>query len=261
MRRLAPLLLLLTLTACAATPVPAESTIGQGYPAEPEWPQVGPQSLAKWESFPVQANPRPLVLLGQTVNIEQGFADGDGKLAFSEGRIDPDGKVPPDATEAFAKLVKPGAGEPRIKVISVVKGTAKFPTDRGPRDLPAWIFELTKTVGPVTVLDVKPNYQGSFATTTATLSPDGMTLTIPMGKPQEPCPGEPRVTHEAQWLESPTAVAVGLKKITGEVAPGQRGNCAHDMALRLTDYTIRLDKPLGNRVLIDANGNAISVSS
>jgi hypothetical protein len=257
MRRLA-LLLALALAACA--PQPADSAIGESGPGGEDWPRVGPQSLAKWASFPVDADPRPLVLLGEPVNVEKGFTDGDGKAAFLDGRIDPNGKVPPEAAEAFAKLAKPNAGTPKIKVISAELGTAKFGTDRGPRELPAWIFQLTETLGPVTVLAVKPDYQAGYAMSGAKVSADGMTLTVAMAKAVEPCPGEPRVTYEPEWLESTTAVAVGLRNQTGPVAPGVKGNCAHDLAYRTADYTIKLSKPLGSRVLADASGNAMPVT-
>jgi hypothetical protein len=257
MRRLAPLLLVIALTACGAAPLEVGTASGGGG----QFPEIGPRSLEKWASFPVEADPRPLVLLGERVIVERGFTEGDAKAAFSDGRIDPDGRLPPEAAEAFAQIAKPAAGEPKIKVISVVKGTAKFMTDRGQRALPAWVFELTQTLGPVGVLAVKPDYEAAPAMTTAIVSGDGMTLTVPMLKAYEPCPGEPRTTYEPQWLESPTAVAVGLKPIVGEVAPGEPGNCAHDLAYRTADYMIRLDKPLGNRVVVGAEGNVISVSS
>lgn len=253
MRRLAPLLALLTLTACAQAPQWADSAIGQG---DGLWTPVSEQSLAKWASFPVNANPRPLVLIGEKVGIKDGFAEGDGKAAFLDGRIDANGKVPPEAAEAFAQLVKPGAGEPKLKVLSATQGKAMFGTDRGPAELPAWIFVLTETLGPVSVLTVKPDYEAGYAMSTAKISADGMSLTVPMGHAPEPCPGEPRITYEPEWLESPTAVAVGLKQPTGKL-----GDCARDLVYRTQDYTIKLAKPLGNRVLVDSSGNPIPVVS
>lgn len=193
--------------------------------------------------------------------MEKGFADGGGKAAFMQGRIDPDGKVPPEAADTFAKIAKPSAGEPKIKVISAELGKATFPTDRGPRELPAWIFQLTGALGPATVLAVKPDYQLGYSMTDAKVSGDGMTLTVRMAKAVEPCPGEPRITYEPEFLESPTAVAVGLKPVTGPMEPGVKGNCAHDMMYRSADYPIKLAKPLGNRVLVDANGQPMPAVS
>jgi len=253
------MLLLLMLTACAQPPAASAPMAGSGEVGGPA--PVSARSLEKWASFPVQADPRPLVLFGEPVSIREGFTDGDGKVAFAEGRVDADGKVPPEAAEAFEKLTKPGSGGPRLKVLSARKGTAAFATDRGPRDLPAWIFELTQTLGPVAVLAVKPDYEAEYATFSAKVSADGATLTVMMNKADEPCPGEPRVTLEPQWLESPTAVAVGLKQVIGPVEPGEKGNCAHDLALHMAEYTISLDRPLGNRVLVDSGGNPIPAVS
>jgi hypothetical protein len=260
MRRVVPVVLLLALAACAQQPtaVPAPMV---GWGQADQWGTVSAQSLEKWASFPVDADPRPLVLLGERVNVKEGFTDDDGKIAFIEGRVDADGKVPPEAAEAFAQLAKPAEGNPRIKVLSVHKGTAAFPTDRGGRDLPAWIFELTQTLGPVAVLAIKPEYEAGYATFQAKVSADGVTLTVTMAKASPPCPGEPRITLEPQWLESATAVAVGLKQVIGPVEPGEKGNCAHDAALHMAEYPIRLDRPLGNRVLVDSHGNPMPAIS
>ncbi|HEX6685705.1 MAG TPA: hypothetical protein VF062_23215 [Candidatus Limnocylindrales bacterium] len=262
MRRLAPVLLVLALTACAQRPEAATPTIGE--PVDSMFPRVSQQALDKWASFPVDADPRPLVLIGDPVSSVQGFSTDNGKLAFTMGRIDPDGKVPPEAAEAFSVLTEAKQAAPPevqpIKVISAVKGTAAFFTDRGAKQFPAWTFELTESLGPVAVLAVKPDFTSGHALSNAKVSADGMTLTVPMAKASEPCPGEARITYEAESLESATAVAVGLKPVTGEVAPGETGNCAHDLVYRTADYTIRLSKPLGNRVLVDASGNVLPVS-
>jgi len=255
MRRLA-LLLVLILTACSSPP--AESAIGEGYAAE--WPRIGPETLAGWSSFPVGADPRPLVLLGEPVSAEQGFADDKAKTAFTEGRIDAGGKVPPEAAEAFAKLVKPGAGEPGLKVVSTTQGKATFATDRGPRALPAWIFQLTGVQGPVAVLAVKPDYQKAGTMYGANVSADGLTLTVRMPAAPVPCEGEARITYLPEWLESPTAVAVGLKKQTGKALPGNPATCRH-MPNSTSEYAIKLGAPLGNRVLVAANGNPLPAVS
>jgi hypothetical protein len=255
MRRLI-LLLVLTLTACGSS-APVESAIGEGY--ADEWPRIGQETLAKWASFPVGTGPRPLVLIGDQVKAEKGFADDNAKSAFAEGRIDANGKVPPEAAEAFTKITKPGAAEPKLKVLSAAQGKAVFGTDRGPAELPAWIFELTGAHGPVAVLAARPDYQRGATVYGAKVSPDGLTLTVTMPAAPVACGGEPRITYFPEWLESPTAVAVGLKKQTGEVMAGTVGTC-HRMERRPADYTVKLGKPLGNRVLVGGNGQPLPVT-
>lgn len=262
MRRLAPIIVVLALTACAQPRDTAVPLIGA--PADPAGPRVSQQALDRWAPFPVDLEPRPLVLIGDAVWAPHGFSTDDGKLAFITGLIEPDGKVPADGADAFSALTKAKQSPPPhlrpIKVVSAVKGTASFSTDRGPAQLPAWTFELTDSLGPVAVLAVKPDYTGGYGMGNARVSADGMMLTVSMASPPQPCPGEARLTFEPEFLESRTAVAVGLRSITGEVVPGVTGDCAHDLVLRRTDYTIRLSRPLGNRVLVDALGNVWPVS-
>jgi hypothetical protein len=145
-------------------------------------------------------------------------------------------------------------------VVSVAKGNATFPTDRGPRELPAWIFQLTQAQGPVAVLAVKPDYQQAATVYGAGVSPDGLTLTVRMPAAPVACEGEPLITYLPEWLESPTAVAVGLKKQTGQVRAGAVGTCRRHET-RPAEYTIKLSKPLGNRVLVAANGNPLPVTT
>lgn len=256
MRRLV-LLLALALTACGSGE-PVESAIGEGY--ADKWPRIGQETLAGWTSFPVGADPRPLVLLGERVNVKDGFADDAGKTAFAEGRVDANGKVPPAAADAFAKLTKPGAGEPKLKVLSVTQGKAVFGTDRGPAELPAWIFQVTGAQGPVSVLAAKPDYQRDATIYGAKVSPDGLTLTVTMPAAPVPCGGEARITYLPEWLESRTAVAVGLKKQTGEVMAGTVGTC-HRLESRPADYTVKLGNPLGGRVLVGGNGEPLPAVS
>lgn len=253
MKRLAVLLVVM-LASCSSPPV--ETAISEGY--ADEWPRIGQETLAGWSSFPAGADPRPLVLLGEPVTAAQGFADDSAKTAFGEGRVDADGKVPPEAAEAFARMVKPGAGEPKLKVVSAAQGKATFGTDRGPREMPAWIFKVSGVEATVAVLAVKPDFQRPATMYGATVSPDGLTLTVKMPGAPVPCQGEARITYLPEWLESPTAVAVGLKKQAGKAMPGDVAACRHQPN-STADYTVKLSKPLGNRVLVAANGNPLPV--
>jgi hypothetical protein len=257
MRRLALLVAVLALTACGSGE-PVESAISEGY--ADDWPRIGPQTAAEWASFPVGAEPRPLVLLGGQVTVPKDFADFESKTMFTEGRIDPDGKVPPEAADAFAQLVKPAAAGPRLKVASAEKVTGRFGTDRGQRDLPAWVFRLTGVREPVAVLAAKPDFQFPETIYSAQVSPDGVTLTLRLPAPPVACGGEPKITYHTEWLESPTSVAIGLKKLTGKIVAGNVGTCRR-MPNSSANYTIKLNGPLGNRVLVAANGDPLPVTS
>ena len=45
-------------------------------------------AVARWDAFPAERLPRPLVLVGQRAFVEQGFATGEAKLAYLEGRVE-----------------------------------------------------------------------------------------------------------------------------------------------------------------------------
>lgn len=250
------------LAGCAGTTPPPTVDLPQA-PQDSDT-RIGPHSLEPWKDFPVDANPRPQILIGELVNVgEGGFATGDAKLAFLEGSIDPDGKVPPEAEPAFKKLTqgKP-LGSPAIRVLSVSKGTADYATDRGSTSLPVWRFRLTDTIGDIVVLAEPVTWhrtQLSFGP--QKVSADGLTLTLSMPAPAPPCPGQPTTVLVAESLESDTAVAVGLRTEDGPIAPGEpKGECVHDLMMRYAEYTVKLNKPLGNRVLVDAQGNPMAVT-
>ena len=44
-------------------------------------------ALQRWEAFPVDRAPRPLVLTAPSVGFERGFRSGDAKMAFLHGDI------------------------------------------------------------------------------------------------------------------------------------------------------------------------------
>ncbi len=266
MRAIPALIALATLTACASTrPVPVQPGLGQ---AHQEQERIGQHSFNPWRDFPVDADPRPIVLLGETVQVgDGGFATGDAKAAFVDGQIDPAGKVPAEAAEAFKQLTEPAKGRPAngitpLRVLSVAKGTAAFATDRGTRQLPAWTFRLSDTIGEVAVLAERIEWIRPFSGLGRhTVSADGLTLTVRLHKAYEPCPGEPSQILTPEVLESRTAVDVGLRSELGPNAPGEPvPNCAHDLMLRLADYAVKLASPLGNRVLVDAQGRPMPVS-
>ncbi len=274
------MLALLMLTACAQAPSPAGQSADSAMSAESEapaesvmpedpaagqgggggpgpgpgtWPPITEKSLARWASFPIGADPRPLVLVQPEV-AEPKFHQVEDDTNFYLGRVDANGKVPPEAAAAFAKLAKPNSGKPKIKVLSARLGTASFDTDRGTRELPAWFFELDGAYGPATALGIKIEYKGEYPNSRATLSGDGRTLSINMAKAPAPCPGASPFTYQARRLESPTAVAVGLT-----ASGGPDGTCARRAMYETEVYTIKLTSPLGNRVLVDPKGNPIMV--
>src|SRR5437879_3449547 len=72
--------------------------------------QTRPQALkamARWQDFPVHADPRPLVLTGQTILFRGGFPTSEAKDAFLHGAIDGEPSVPHTVVEIFRRGVRP----------------------------------------------------------------------------------------------------------------------------------------------------------
>ena len=238
------------------------------------------QVLRDWSAFPASATPRLLVLTGAPVaDPASGFPSGTAKLAYLEGAFNLPSSLPVGpataagfplitAREATGVLKSVAAKGPpltsRLAVTGVRLGTAVFDTDRGPRQLPAWLFGLAGVRDPAGVLAVAPSrifapprrpanprpFVGS-----ALLGRDGRTLTVEFtgaGSGTGPC----TASYSLDQAASRTAVAVAVK----EHAHGGKVACAAVGYPRRV--TMVLPAPLGGRVLIDAaSGVAITVTT
>ncbi|GAB4051952.1 hypothetical protein [Catellatospora paridis] len=274
---------LFVLAGCA--PVPerggAVPLVGEAAP-----PADVAAQLARFADFPVDRTPRPILLLSGRVK-EYGYTSGDAKIAMSQGRLTlqaalPDGPATVRATlsdgafelpaigarQAYDLLVAvgdpasaPDATPPPLLVTKVALGEAEFLTDRGPRMLPAWLFTAPESMRPLAVAAPAdtafwPVEHTDGVMGSAGLAADGVTLTVRLSTPPEPCAGQPVHEYAAEAVESATAVAVRLRIVASSPAasPGGSGDCIRDAMLRTAEYTVRLVRPLGNRVLLRASG-------
>ncbi|GAA1367691.1 hypothetical protein [Catellatospora chokoriensis] len=277
---------LLMLAGCA--PVPergggAVPLVGEAAP-----PADAAALLARFADFPVERTPRPIVLLSGRVK-EYGYTSDEAKIAMSQGRLTlraalPDGPATVRATladgafdlpaisarQAYDLLVAlgdpasvPTATPPPLLVTKVEFGEAEFVTDRGPRMLPAWLFTTPGSVQPLAVAAPDdtafwPVDHADGVMSSAGLAADGVTLTVRLPTSPEPCAGQPVHEYAAEAVESAKAVAVRLRIVATSPAasPGGSGDCIQDAMLRTAEYTVRLARPLGNRVLLTAYGMA-----
>lgn len=117
------------------------------------WEQATSQAaaaLALWDEFPVEASPRPLVLTGQTVLFTGGFPSDQAKLAFLQGAVSTTVPVPAGLLDALCPNRDPTLDD-TLLVVGAEPTTGTFPTDRGPKQLPAWTVTLACIHSPFTV--------------------------------------------------------------------------------------------------------------
>jgi hypothetical protein len=236
--------------------------------------------LQAWSAFPANATPRPLVLTGAPVaDPASGFPSGTAKLAYLEGAFNLPAALPAgpasaagfpliSARQAAGVLKSVAAKGPpvtrRLTVTGVRLGTALFDTDRGLRDLPAWLFALAGVRDPAGVLAVAPGriftppgraVSGHPFVSGARLGGDGRTLTVEFtgaGSGTGPC----SASYALGRAVSPMAVAVAVQE-------HERDGTALCAAVGYPRrVTVALPIPLGGRVLVDAaSGVAIPVTT
>jgi hypothetical protein len=227
-------------------------------------------AIRRWDTFPVDRMPRPLVLVAPSVSVDGGFDSAEAKLAFLDGAITSAVPIPEAVLESLPQRRDRGASsgpEPQpLVLVGASRSTTEFSTDRGRRELPAWRLDTDATSGPIWVLDPDIASQAwAPENPTSTARPpgtpreglgdharpeaDGRTLTFYFtGAPpdQEQYP-------RAEVIESPQAIAlVPVAKDVGR--PGIRILPGHGHKV-----VAHLQAPLGARVLVDLHGNPIEV--
>ncbi|MCU1426166.1 MAG: putative secreted protein [Actinomycetia bacterium] len=231
-------------------------------------------ALDAWSSFPLNATPRPLVLLaGSVLAPSGGFANTDDKEAFLSGAITTPAALPlgPDradgyaivgASDALTTLRATGTGNAThtLTTTAVRFGSGSFPTDRGSLELPAWLVSFAGVQNPAAVLAVDraaqfipphPSDQPSQFGATTTLDAGKLVLHFVGAAPGTgPCTAD----YAAHVVEGATAVVVGIEAIRHETSG--TGSCVAVGYSRET--TITLSSPLGARVLVDEQTKSAS---
>lgn len=216
---------------------------------------VDDEVAARWGMFPVDVVPRPIVLLDNHVRVEGGFIDGESKMAWLEGAIDPDAPIAA-ALSALLRTRRPGHAQTRLRIIDVTTTAAPFRCDRGPRDLPAYRLQLTGLRGSCVMLapevecwwPTNDSDQHRGPASAASIDDDGVTIHL------SAFGGVLTEFHRAEFQEH-AAYVVG-RAITSErrVAPGTA------VALMGIDRKVmgRLMAPLGGRVLLNTSGQPLA---
>jgi len=257
------------LGACGGTPATGRSHTG---------PESASQLLEAWAAFPVHASPRPIVLVGSPVVDPLKFPDGRAKIDYMSGAFDGPASLPtgPARADGYPVITgdaalallrsqlhmtvqgpTPSQAATRLKIIEARFGTGTFPTDRGDKTLPAWLFSFARVEGQVAVLAIAlasqwspagrgTPTQGASFVNGATIGNDQRTLTIGLigaAAGTGPCTSSYTLT----LTESSTAVVASVT----EVSHGSPGTACTLVGYLRTASAV-LDAPLGNRVLLDA---------
>lgn len=270
----------LLLAACAQSP---EVVAGPGAPAgsASPTPTTGQAdlliaALEKWKDFPVDADPRPLIILRETSG--GGFETSEAKDAYGEG----DWSTPkelPRTPKAFGGYPVIGAaaaldvlrGEEGgakkegdgIEIEHVRLTTSEFATDRGTLELPAWRVDFDGGTLPFFVVAVAdsaryvpeakaPFY--SYGGVTGTESDTELMLSHG-GAADDPSPCG--ADYRVETAESDKAVAFRVVTVArpGAALAPDRAICTDMLHSRSTP--LKLQEPLGKRVLLSADAERV----
>ncbi len=127
------------------------------------------EALALWDGFPVDRQPRPIVLMS--------YAIGPGAIAMVEDKasvlhqaaVVSDVELPPGLLEALQPDPAPHWHVDPVRVRSIRRVYPEFRTDRGHRPLPAYRIEFAG-VAPRRALD--PKFKGSENRSMHALDPE-----------------------------------------------------------------------------------------
>jgi hypothetical protein len=207
------------------------------------------QALAKWERFPVDHEPRPIVLTGSgVVQLERLRADAQWRAVF-DGPAVPESDLPPELLAAaidYCRDVQTLAPRPLARII---RANGPFGTDRGIRQLPAWMMYPDDRRWPFIALDPQfnrrmtwwPDGLSTCGHEPSMLAGDGRTLTYRfMGTPAVYA-----AYPHANVFETATAVLVEPVAVNLAAPDNARLDYAEER-----EVVVHLAAPLGNRVLI-----------
>lgn len=238
-----------------------------------QWLAAAQWALTRWETFPVDAAERPLVLVDSPVRVSQGFASGEAKLNFFAGNIDGPAPLPPGVQDVIVRVADtaPSAKQtPRhlVAITQVAEDHIEVNTDRGFRELRAWrlsgpeIAEYVWIVDPPIVLASWPRPEQpsppvhlagtSHLLLEARLDKDRRTLIVALI-------GAAEAEAQIRATVVETHAAVAIIPTSSPEPSGHVHSWATPVGKR-TLITVTLAEPLGKRVLVDLDGTPCTVS-
>jgi hypothetical protein len=230
-------------------------------------------ALSRWEFFPAGQRPRRLVMSGPMTRFEHGFRSGEAKLAFHYGDIESMVPLPDGLMDVLrANAPQPWPGQKRwsrpLLITQASPASAEFGTDRGRREFPAWrlggpevdgaFWALDPAIAatrwqpaepaPPKPFDGEPHRGGS-----AVIEDDDRTLHFSF------VGGSPELFEypSAEVIETDQAVVVlPVERYVGPSGPGWLAMAGFGRTV-----TVRLARPLRERVVIDFDATPIPVAT
>lgn len=212
------------------------------------------EALAKWADFPVAREPRPVVLTSMSaLELDRLKNDAAWRTVFGGPGVS-EAELPSELRPELSHYYR-DLGEVPEPLPRIVRALGPFATDRGFQQLPAWMMYPDARRWPFIALDPefrrrmtwRPESIGDDAATEeSVLSGDGRTLTYRfMGTPAVYA-----AYPHAEVFETDTAVLVDPVEVALDSPYGARFAYAEER-----EVVVRLDAPLGNRVLISLPRN------
>jgi hypothetical protein len=232
--------------------------------------------LARWQNFPVDEEPRPILLLGASMSgcaeLAPTFqpstqSPGQAMASWADGTVRRYTAI--SEADAIRAMRTVRQNCPLITALPVTGGrfgTISFHTDRGLSIMSAWLFTGGVAEGhPVGQLAYPALPRTAFWGTdlapagpisNAIVSISGRTLAYYFlgGPPEGSCAED----YKAVVTESPQAVAIAIQSNPGRPLAGPFA-CERWSDMR--SVTVQLSTPLGGRVVIDAAGGVVEACS
>ncbi|MET9833314.1 hypothetical protein ABZ078_29315 [Streptomyces sp. NPDC006385] len=158
------------------------------------------------------------------------------------------------AREAYERLDRNSAPSPRLTVTGAKLGETTLATSRGPATVPAWLFTLEGYDTPLKRVALDPSKLPEPPIGPARDTPsddlwdlgqlvgvatDGRSVTV--------------LAHHGSCDDGPAVDVLetdGSVVLSGHIVGSKDGPCTSD--LRAEEVTVELDRPLGDRILLDA---------
>ncbi|MBP5939298.1 hypothetical protein [Streptomyces acidiscabies] len=215
-----------------------------GSRAEASW-RAGYHPLGDWTALP-EGLRNPLVTLRATLPP---LPRPDAEVRWPDGSTL---KVPlTPASTAYEALDRYEGPSTQVPVTAVTLGTMPLQTSRGPATVPAWLFTVEGYASPIRRAAVRPSARPKSpigAVSSSMLAGQvggirGRALTIVV--PHSPCDDGVGV----EVLETPGSVVLSPYTVNP-----RDGACA--AVLKMERVRVDLDRPLSDRVLLDASTGA-----